>query len=119
MSKIIYISGPMTGIKNANKEAFDDAQIMLTEQGFIALNPAVNPDGLTYEQYMRIDMAMLAVCNAIYMLTGYEHSKGAAAELAYAKCCGFEVFYEDTGLLNNKPELRLCTELSPENVDNS
>ena len=118
MIKITYVSGPMTGMKNFNKEAFDNAQIMLTEKGHVALNPAVNPLGLTYQQYMTIDFAMLAVCNAIYMLTGYERSPGAKAELAYAKSCGFEVFYEDTGLLENTNKINLCTELTTENVDN-
>jgi hypothetical protein len=118
MNKIIYISGPMTGMKNFNKKAFDDAQMLLTMQGHVVLNPAVNPMGLTYQQYMAIDFAMLSVCNAIYMLTGYENSPGAKAELAYAKSCSFEVFYEDNGLLCNTELIKGCTELTTENVDN-
>jgi hypothetical protein len=119
MCKTIYISGPMTGIKNVNREGFTAAQAMLNKKGFVVLNPAVNPDGLTYEEYMRIDFAMLAVCSAIYMLAGHENSKGATAELAYAKSCGFEVFYEDSGLLAKRPDIKLPTDLTTENVDNS
>lgn len=112
MSKTIYISGPMTGIKNVNREAFNAAQAMLNKKGFVVLNPAVLPAGLTYEEYMRIDIAMLGVCSAIYMLAGHLKSKGATAELAYAKSCGFEVFYQESGLLEQRPDL------TPENVDN-
>jgi len=148
MSKIIYISGPMTGIKNVNRDAFNATEIRLRKMGFVVLNPTVNPDGLSYEQYMRIDFAMLAVCSAIYMLAGHLKSKGATAELAYAKSCGFDVFYqswvegsrsesfteaalkevEELQNLFSRPVLdsvaeekktKLCTELTTENVDNS
>lgn len=125
MSKTIYISGPMSGLENANREEFDTAQERLVKKGFVVLNPAVNPDGLSYEQYMRIDMAMLAVCNAIYMLAGHLKSKGATAELAYARCCGFEVFYEEDHIihgasyfLEKRPEMKLPTELTTEIGDN-
>ena len=104
MSKIIYVSGPMSGLPNENREAFFKAEQFLNAHGFVVLNPAVNPAGLTYQQYMTIDFAMLSVCNAIYMLTGHESSPGAKAELAYAHCCDFKVYYEG--------------KLSTENVDN-
>lgn len=114
MSNKIYISGPMTGIKNANRESFNAAQAMLTKKGFVVLNPAVNPAGLTYEEYMRIDMAMLGVCSAIYMLDGHIKSKGATAELAYAKSCDFGVFYEGSVLLAKRPDVKLPTYLTTE-----
>lgn len=84
----------MTGYQNFNKEAFFKAEKLLTKAGFVVLNPAINPDGLSYAEYMRIDMAMLEVCNFIYMLTGHENSKGARAELAYAKSLGYRELYE-------------------------
>lgn len=97
MSRTIYISGPMTGIKDFNRKEFFKAQARLTAQGFVVLNPAVNPMGLTYAQYMQIDIAMLQVCDSIYLLKGYSKSKGAGAELALARSLGFKEYYEHEG----------------------
>ena len=38
MSKVIYISGPITGMPDGNYKAFADAEELLEEQGFIVLN---------------------------------------------------------------------------------
>lgn len=118
MKKIIYISGPMSGIENHNAAAFNDAQRKLEELGHVVLNPAVNPAGLTYQQYMTIDFAMLSVCNTIYMLTGHKNSPGAKAELAYAHSCNFNVVYQSAYDSVALLALQSLEELSTENVDN-
>ncbi len=97
MSKIIYISGPMTGHEDYNRQAFYKAEARLKSAGFVVLNPAVNPEGLSYAQYMLIDVAMLNVCDCIYMLIGHEDSPGAKAELALAKSMKFKEYYEQEG----------------------
>lgn len=84
----VYISGPMTGYDNYNRPAFFEAEKMLKSQGYEVFNPAKNPDGLTYSQYLDIDMAMVRCSNAIYCLPGCDKSKGAQAEIAYAKSLG-------------------------------
>lgn len=80
--KVIYISGPITGDPEYRK-AFDKAEAELTAAGYIALNPAKLPEGMTPERYMRIDLAMLDAADAIYMLNRGEWSKGASLELSY------------------------------------
>lgn len=97
MNKVVYISGPMTGMKNLNKLAFFEAETRLQAAGFSVMNPAKLPDGLSYNQYMQIDMVMLGQCSAIYMLKGHENSKGALAELQYARSVGFEEYHETEG----------------------
>ena len=81
--KVVYISGPITGVKGY-WEAFDDAEFNLKKLGYIVLNPAKLPQGLTDEQYMRIDMAMMDAANYIHFLPGSENSKGSNFEKAYA-----------------------------------
>lgn len=83
--KKIYIAGPMTGYENFNRKSFNDAAVVCIGNGGIPLNPAILPPGLTQGQYMDICLAMIRAADAIYLLKGYEESKGAMAELAYAE----------------------------------
>jgi hypothetical protein len=39
-------------------------------------------------------VAICADCTAIYMMSGWEKSKGANAELALARALGIKIFYE-------------------------
>ena len=80
----VFISGPMTGIDDFNREAFNDAARKITKKGHVALNPAVLPDGLLHREYMKICYAMLKVSNAIYQLPGWEDSVGAKMEYDFA-----------------------------------
>lgn len=83
--KRIYIAGPMTGYEDFNRESFHSAADCCVKNNAVALNPAILPDGLTQGQYMDICFAMIRAADAIYLLKGYEESKGAMAELAYAE----------------------------------
>lgn len=48
-------------------------------------------DLLTWEQWMRLDIALLHRCHAIYMLEGWEKSAGAQRELEEAQRLGIVV----------------------------
>ena len=85
--KVVYISGPITGVENY-WEAFEAAMDNLSGLGYVVLNPAALPQGLTDEQYMQIDMAMINVADAVYFLPGWENSKGATLERAYCEYIG-------------------------------
>jgi hypothetical protein len=92
-----YISGPMTGRPNYNREAFFAAELMIgkTEKTF---NPArielKNP--AEWEDYMRVDIAGLMVCDTIYMLDGWNNSKGAQLEHYLAQRLRIKIIYQDT-----------------------
>jgi len=85
---IIYIAGPMSGIKNFNRPLFNMVASELTEQGHSALNPATLPDGLSQGQYMQICLPMVAVADELVMLPGWEQSEGAYIEFLLAKKSG-------------------------------
>lgn len=90
--KKVYVAGPMTGYEDFNRQAFNDAAARLyIYDKSTALNPATLPDGLTQAQYMDICFAMIRAADAIYLLKGYEKSKGALAELAYAEKLELEI----------------------------
>ncbi|AUR97043.1 hypothetical protein NVP1236O_51 [Vibrio phage 1.236.O._10N.261.52.C4] len=92
--KKIYIAGPMTGYEDFNRQSFNDASARLHIKKHTPLNPAVLPGGLTQGQYMDICFAMIRAADAIYLLKGYEESKGAMAELAYAEKLELEIIEE-------------------------
>ena len=91
---VIFISGPMTGYPNYNREAFYAAEKRLTIEGDIVLSPAYLPEGLTDAEYLHICKAYIDVSEGIYLLEGYENSKGSIEELRYAEYKRLKVYKE-------------------------
>ncbi len=89
----LYLSGPMTGLPDDNKPAFNAEAARLRALGYDVFNPAevVLPDGATWAQYMRIDLSQLLTCDEIAMLPGWESSKGANVEHGLAVDIGMPV----------------------------
>lgn len=81
---VIYIAGPMTGKPDFNRDKFNTTAARLWAAGHTVLNPAILPDGLTYEHYMDIGLAMLRGADEIYLLDGWEDSEGAKREFNLA-----------------------------------
>lgn len=83
----VYISGKITGTTDYI-ERFQAAADRLKNDGYDVVNPAeINshlPEGTTYEQYMEESIKLLQTCDCIYMLRGWEESKGAKREYHYA-----------------------------------
>lgn len=81
---VVYLSGPITGVPNY-WEAFEKAEDYLTSLGWAVLSPAKHPQGLTNEQYMRIDFAMLDVADVVLFLPRWNYSEGARLEWQYCE----------------------------------
>ena len=95
--KIVYLSGKITDNDNY-KNDFACAELFLKQIGYIVLNPAELDEvaeGLTYEQYMQVCYRLVDIADIIFMVSGWQKSKGANAELSYAKSLGKEVKYQD------------------------
>lgn len=110
----ITISGGMTGIPHFNFPEFDDATFQLALQGFEVLNPAQQdrddgfdamalpedydwfswPTHLDKEATIRRDLENVFRCTHIYMLEGWENSKGARTEHALAFWLGRQIIYQ-------------------------
>ena len=98
-----YIAGPMTGYDEFNYPAFHDAAMRLRDMGFEVVSPAeLNPIELSlqvdddyhrrlYPSFIKRDITALMECDHIYMLDGWEKSKGATLEHHIATVLGIEL----------------------------
>lgn len=93
----IYISGPITNDKDY-LEKFAKAETELRLQGVEVVNPAeilfTMPKSTTHSQYMIVSLALLSQCDAVYMLKGWQKSKGANIEFEYAYEHGITIAFE-------------------------
>lgn len=93
----VYISGPITGTSDY-MERFNEAQKYLESKRYTVINPAVVnsnlPKDTTWEEYMRVSLVLLEQCDAIYLLKGWERSRGASVENRHAERLGLGVIKE-------------------------
>ena len=88
----IYIAGSITDNKDYQLQ-FKKAEEYLKSLGHAVINPVKNL-GFEYKEYIDMGLCELMHCNGIYMLKGYEKSKGALLEINYAITVGLHIFYE-------------------------
>lgn len=108
---VAYIAGPMTGLPDFNRQAFEDAADLLRGLDVKVVSPveldeeegfdpgayegeqwAVN-DG-TYRKFLLRDIKAIIEHNVdcIFVLEGWENSKGAALEVHVARSVGLPIF---------------------------
>lgn len=97
----IYISGAVTGTTDY-LERFSRAEEQLKAQGFEVINPAKTnallPRSTSYGQYMEMSEIMHSFCNSVFMLDGWENSRGAKQEFAWSVLDGKKIYFEKDGL---------------------
>ncbi len=115
----IYVAGPMRGEVRFNFDHFDYASGRLRARDWLVVNPAdisreicgldpydlpgdydwsVEPEmSISREQVLGLDIKALEVCDAIFMLVGWEESEGANIEINHARCKGMNIFFESDG----------------------
>ena len=99
---MIYISGKMTGVKDFNYPEFNRVAKKLRDLGHEVFNPAeikINPK-ITHPQaiwnaYMDRCIPAIEKCSSIYLLKGWENSKGAKLELKKAIELGLLIVLKD------------------------
>jgi hypothetical protein len=84
----IYLSGPMTGLPDYNRPAFNAVAEELRAQGMSVFNPAdIGPQEniMPRAWYMRRDIEGLLKSDTVYVLPGWGKSEGAKLEIEIAK----------------------------------
>lgn len=88
----LYISGPISNDPDY-KTKFESVATELKGK-YEILSPLFIQAALNWEEYMEIDIAMVKVCDVIYMMKNWEQSKGATVEHAMAQALGKEIIYQ-------------------------
>lgn len=93
----IYLSGPMRGIKDSNFPEFIRIADRLRAAGHDVLNPAesavVDRDHMVRSDYLRHDIQLIMVVDAVVVIPGWYSSPGARFEVAEAWQIGIPVYY--------------------------
>ena len=102
-NRIIYLSGPMTGIEDYNYPLFDYVSERLRGLGHRVYNPTEHPMSEKLFKtnsdivYLRAVFASFSVficleADTLIMLPNWKKSLGAKAERALALCCHLDLF---------------------------
>jgi hypothetical protein len=94
----IYISGMISNLSKAVYErSFNQAEQKLIASGHQVVNPLRidhSRHDQSWESFMLADIKELFSCDGIFMLAGWNDSKGAMIERAIAQAMGKHVYYE-------------------------
>lgn len=96
----IYLSLPISGRdENEARHHADLMKAALSRAGHDVVNPfdiipCKNP---TYADYLCADLRELADCDAIFMCTGWQFSRGCRIERTFAEEFGLQVMHENGG----------------------
>lgn len=94
--KRIYISGPVSGLDEADvRMRFSAAEWRLQGEGRDVVNPVrLCSSGWDWGRSMRVRLSHLLGCDAIYMLKGWKGDRGSRLEHFIALKLGMEITVE-------------------------
>lgn len=90
--KKVYLSGPITGIKNYKGLFLFAEKLARMCDAARIFNPALQiPDSLDYEQAMKRCVTALAQYDTVMLLTGWNTSRGTRIERKVALACEMNI----------------------------
>ena len=94
----LYLSGPMTGLKDKNFPAFMKAAIKLRAKKYRVVNPAelnIGDPQATWEACLVRDIKEMMKCRAVALLPNWRKSRGAKLEVYIAKALSWPIHSVD------------------------
>jgi Domain of unknown function (DUF4406)/Domain of unknown function (DUF6378) len=94
----VYVSGPMRGYPELNRQSFNEVSAVLKDHGADVFSPAdkVNTGehsaATPYDEAIRLDIQMLLESTGICLLPGWQASEGARFEVEVAKNLGLKFY---------------------------
>lgn len=89
----IYIAGKITGDSDFEKK-FRDVKEHFEKLGYVVLNPAELPKGMSPGDYMRVCFSMIDISDLVYFIPDYKDSLGAKLELEYVRYIGKDAIFK-------------------------
>lgn len=88
----VFLSGMITN-DPAYQVKFAKAAYLLEQAGYAVMNPAILPSsGFEHDEYLKVTLAMMSVCEAVCLLPDWINSEGAQMEVAEATRAGMQIF---------------------------
>jgi hypothetical protein len=122
MATSVYVAGPMRGYPRFNFDNFERYTQILRSMGYVVMSPhehdlevGINPDTdedspvyaeadpQLMKDLIMWDLNAVANCDAIFLLDGWEKSRGVKAELALAEFLSKTVLYQSDLAVGFKP----------------
>ncbi len=96
MGNKVYIAGPMSGYEEFNFPAFNRVEELL--RGGCGYKRVINPaklhptTDLPWVEFLKRDLRELIACDAVFLLKGWEKSRGATLEAFVAYILGLRLY---------------------------
>ena len=112
---IIYCAGPYTASSHEaikeNINIAEKASLKLWKKGWVVITPHLNcahferyyDDDLTEQMIIEGELVILKRCDAMFVLKGWEKSKGTLKEIEFCKENNITIFYETDGIPEVEP----------------
>lgn len=97
-TQTVYLSGPMTGLPDYNRAAFNMRAEAFRAAGYIVNNPAeisvTHGTSKSYGFYFKCAMRMMLNSDVVYVFGDITESRGAQMEINVAKMAEMPVIWE-------------------------
>jgi hypothetical protein len=101
----LYLAGPISGIVDFNRPAFECAARVLRAQGHTVVNPfEVSPVmGDPWAEHMKRDITAMLTCTGVVRLDNWQQSQGAQLEVYIARALSMRFYCLQGGSLEELP----------------
>ena len=90
----VFLSGAISSRLDTYRDAFNEVEEVLKDLGFTCYNPTIIPSDTEWSVAMEQTLKVLQYVNCVFVLQGWEQSKGTKIEISKARTLNIPVIYE-------------------------